>query len=123
MGGKFLRVGNAERILGMSVFLGTKLRKKLLAHSFNNPDESYYVRELSGLIKEDPGNLSRELRKLEEEGLYNSITRGNVKFYSLNKSYPLFREVKKIVLNSTDGKKRAKAGSAINNSRKLKSKH
>jgi len=93
----------------MSVFLGTKLRKKLLVYSFKNPDESYYVRELSGLIKEDPGNLSRELRKLEEEGLYNSITRGNVKFYSLNKSYPLFREVKKIVLNSTDGKKRAKA--------------
>ena len=93
----------------MSVFLGTKLRKKLLAYSFKNPDESYYVRELSGLIKEDPGNLSRELRKLEEEGLYNSITRGNAKFYSLNKSYPLFREVKKIVLNSGDGKKRDKA--------------
>jgi len=92
----------------MSILLGTKLRKKLLTHSFKNPDESYYVRELSGLIKEDPGNLSRELRKLEEEGLYNSITRGNVKFYSLNKSYPLFREVKKIVLKSTDGKKKAK---------------
>ncbi len=94
----------------MSVLLGTKLRKKLLAHSFNNPDESYYVRELSGLIKEDPGNLSRELRKLEEEGLYNSITKGKVKFYSLNKAYPLFKEMKKIVLNSMDGGRTAKEG-------------
>jgi predicted transcriptional regulator with HTH domain len=106
----------------MSIFLGTKLRKNLLAFSFNHPDESFYVRELSGLIRQDPGNLSRELRKLEEEGIYSSTTRGNVKFYSLNKSYPLFREVKKIVLNSGDGKNRARAGTAGNNPRKPKSK-
>ena len=93
----------------MSILLGTKLRKKLLAYSFSHPDESFYVRELSGLIQQDPGNLSRELRKLEAEGIYSSVVRGNVKFYSLNKSYPFFRELKKIVLNSTDGKKRAKA--------------
>jgi hypothetical protein len=68
-----------------------------------NPDESYYVRELSGLIEEDPGNLSRELRRLEEEGLYCSVTRVKVKFYSLNKAYPLFKEMKKIVLNSVGG--------------------
>ena len=55
------------------------------------------MRELSGLINEDPGNLSRELRKLEEEGLFASITRGRAKFYSLNKQYPLFKEIKKIV--------------------------
>lgn len=106
----------------MSILLGTKLRKNLLAFSFNHPDESYYVRELSGLIREDPGNLSRELRKLEEEGIYSSTTRGNVKFYSLNKSYPLFREVKKIVLNSVDGGKKAKAAATINDRRKSKSK-
>jgi predicted transcriptional regulator with HTH domain len=69
----------------MSVLLNTKLRKKLLTYSFTHPDEDYYVRELSGLIEEDPGNLSRELRILEEEGLYTSVTRGRVKLYSLNK--------------------------------------
>ena len=105
----------------MSVLLGSKLRKNLLAFSFNHPDESFYVRELSGLIKEDPGNLSRELRKLEEEGIYSSTIRGNVKIYSLNRAYPLFREVKKIVLNSGDGKNRAKANPGINNSKILKS--
>jgi len=106
----------------MSVLLGTKLRKNLPGYSFNHPDGSFYVREFSGLIQEDPGNLSRELRRLEEEGIYSSRTRGNVKFYSLNRSYPLFREVKKIVLNSGDGKNRAKANSVINNSKKSKSK-
>ena len=55
----------------MLLFLKTKLRKKLLAHAFTHPDRKFYVRELAELIKEDPGNLSRELRKLEEEGLYH----------------------------------------------------
>ncbi|MGO8989428.1 MAG: nucleotidyltransferase domain-containing protein [bacterium] len=84
----------------MSVLLNTKLRKKLLTYSFTHPGEDYYVRELSGLIEEDPGNLSRELRVLEEEGLYTSVTRGRVKLYSLNKNYPLFRELKKIIFKT-----------------------
>lgn len=84
----------------MAVLLNTKLRRKLLAYSFTHPDEDYYVRELSGLIQEDPGNLSRELRILEEEGLYTSMTRGQVKLYSLNKKYPLFRELKKIIFKT-----------------------
>ncbi len=81
----------------MSVILNTRLRRKLLTYSFTHPDENYYVRELSSLIDEDPGNLSRELRKLEEEGIFSSFTRGRSKFYSLNKQYALFKEIKKIV--------------------------
>ena len=74
----------------MLLSLNTNLRRKLLSYSFSHPGENYYVRELSSLIDEDPGNLSRELRKLEEEGLYVSFTKGGAKFYSLNKRYPLF---------------------------------
>jgi predicted nucleotidyltransferase len=84
----------------MSILLNTKLRRKLLTYSFTHSDENYYVRELSGLIDEDPGNLSRELRKLEEEGLYTSFIKGKVKFYSLNKRYPLFKELKKIIFKT-----------------------
>jgi len=84
----------------MSVLLNTKLRKKLLTYSFTHPNENYYVRELSGLIDEDPGNLSRELRKLKEEGLYQSIARGRTKYFSLNKNYPLFRELKRIIFKT-----------------------
>jgi predicted nucleotidyltransferase len=84
----------------MSVLFNTKLRRKLLAFSFTHPDEDYYVRELSTLINEDPGNLSRELRKLEEEGLFASFTKGRVKFYSLNRKYPLFNELKKIIFKT-----------------------
>jgi len=84
----------------MFSLLTSKLRRKLLTYSFTHPDENYYVRELSHLINEDPGNLSRELKKLESEGLYTSVTKGSVKFFSLNKRYPLFKELKKIIFKT-----------------------
>lgn len=86
----------------MTILFNTKLRKKLLTYSFTHPDEQFYVRELSLLINADPGNLSRELRKLEEEGLYISSIKGKEKFYSLNKNYPLFSELKTII-SKTEG--------------------
>jgi predicted nucleotidyltransferase len=84
----------------MHVLVRTKLRKRLLAYAFTHQDEHYYVRELALLIHEDPGNLSRELRGLQAEGLYTSVTRGRNKVYSLNKSYPLFAEMKSIVFKT-----------------------
>ncbi len=84
----------------MTILLNTKLRKKLLTYSFTHHDEQYYVRELSVLIDEDPGNLSRELRRLEEEGIYTSFIKGREKFFSLNKNYPLFKEVSQIIFKT-----------------------
>ena len=84
----------------MFLLLNSKLRRKLLTYSFTHPDENYYVRELSHLINEDPGNLSRELKRLEGEELYTSVTKGRVKFFSLNKRYPLFEELKKIIFKT-----------------------
>lgn len=84
----------------MSIFLNTKLRTKLFAYTFTHPGEQWYVREIASLINDDPGNISRELRKLEEEGIFLSIMKGRIKFYSLNKKYPLFKELKKIIFKT-----------------------
>ena len=84
----------------MSVLLSTRLRRSLLAYCFTHADSSFYVRQLATLIGEDPGNLSRELRRLEREGLFSSSLMGNARFYSLNKDYPLFHEIKQIVLKT-----------------------
>jgi len=84
----------------MTILLNTKLRRKLLTYSFTHPDEQYYVRELASLIDDDPGNLSRELRKIEEEGIFISSKKGNVKFYSLNRHHPLFNELKAIIFKT-----------------------
>lgn len=85
----------------MLPFLNTRLRRNLLAFTFSHAGENFYVRELAGLIQEDAGNLSRELRKLEGEGLFTSRVRGNSKFYVLNPQYSLFDELKRIVFKTT----------------------
>src|SRR3989338_7295545 len=87
------------RIIVVLLF-GKKLRKKLLGYAFTHADREFYVRELAELIQEDPGNLSRELKKLEAEGLYNSRIKGSLKYYSLNKNYPLFQELKKVIFKT-----------------------
>lgn len=84
----------------MSILHNSRLRSKLLAYTFTHPDEKYYVRELAGLIGQDPGNLSRELQKLAVEGLFRAQVRGRIKLYELNKKYPLFNELKTIIFKT-----------------------
>ena len=84
----------------MKPFIGSKLRSRLLSYFFTNPEKSFYVRELGIILNEDPGNLSRELRKLELEGIFISSTKGLVKFYSLDKKHPLFNDFKNIIFKT-----------------------
>jgi len=37
----------------------------VLGWLFSHPDERYFVRQLTGLLKEDSTNISRELARLE----------------------------------------------------------
>lgn len=84
----------------------SKLRQKLLIYSFLHSEKSYYVRELADLIKEDAGNLSKELKKLEKEGLYKFFVKGKIKFYFLNQDCPVFSELKSIVLKTPNAEKK-----------------
>lgn len=59
-----------------------------------------YLREVSAILKEDPGNLSKEFNKLEKEGIFISARRGNQKYFSLNKKYPLYKEFKSIIFKT-----------------------
>lgn len=84
----------------LQTLLKTRLRRHLLGYAFTHPGEDYYVRELAALVGEDSGNLSRELKRLENEGLFISRQRGRIKLYSLNRDYPLFNELKSIVFKT-----------------------
>jgi len=75
----------------------SKPRRRLLAYYFTNPSARHYLRELAEKLAVDPANLSRELRRLELEGLFLSELSGHQKYFRLNKAYPLYREVRSIV--------------------------
>lgn len=80
--------------------LKSNMRRQLLAYYFTNPTARLHVRDLAQRLDMDPSNLSKELRRLEREGLFQSETSGRQKFFQLNRDYPLFEEVRGIVIKT-----------------------
>ncbi len=79
---------------------GSRLRNKILLHFYTDPSNELYLREMSAILDEDPGNLSKEMSKLEKEGIFLSMSRGKQKYFSLNKGYPLYEELKSIIFKT-----------------------
>ena len=77
--------------------LRSDARRRLLAYYFTNPAARHHLRDLAERLSADPSNLSKELRRLEREGLFRSEISGRQKYFQLNNQYPLFDEVRGIV--------------------------
>ncbi len=78
----------------------SSLRQKALLYFFINPHAELYLREIASTLKLDPGNLSKELARLEKEGVFVSRLQGKQKYYTLNRRYPLFNELKSVVFKT-----------------------
>ncbi len=77
--------------------LRSKARQRLLAYYFTNPTARHHLRDLAVRLGVDPSNLSKDLARLEREGLFRSEVSGRQKYFQLNREYPLFAEVRGIV--------------------------
>lgn len=82
------------------ISLKSKITTKVLNYFFINPQESLYVNELARKLDLDKRNLVKKIKELEKEGILKSEKRGNLKLYSINKTYPLYKEYKNIVLKT-----------------------
>ena len=77
--------------------LRSKARQRLLAYYFTNPMARLHLRDLAERLSIDPSNLSKELGRLEREGLFRSEVSGRQKYFQLNRQYRLFEEIRGIV--------------------------
>ena len=84
----------------LETLLGSKLRAKVLGWLFSHPNERYFVRQLTALVKEDSTNVSRELARLERTGILVSTTEGRQKYYQANRQSPLFNELHGLMLKT-----------------------
>src|ERR1700685_3461586 len=75
----------------------SKARQKLLAYYFTNPTTRLHLRDLAGRLSVHPSHLSKEVSRLEREGLFRSEVSGRQKYFQLNREYPLFDEVRSII--------------------------
>lgn len=71
--------------------LRSQLRRKLLTHFYVNRSSRAYVRQLARKLEVDSTNLSRELLRLEREGLLKSEADGRQTYYELNPQYPYLK--------------------------------
>ena len=75
---------------------GSKTRAKLLQLFFENPEKSFYVREMTRVIEEQINSVRRELNNLESIGIIKSETFDNKIYYSANSKHPFTRPLVEI---------------------------
>ena len=75
---------------------GSKTRAKLLQLFFENPEKSFYVREMTRVIDEQINSVRRELSNLENIGIIKSETFDNKIYYSANGKHPFTRPLTEI---------------------------
>jgi len=73
------------------ISLRSELRRKLLTFFYVNRSARAYVRQLAGELQVDSTNLSRELARLQREGLLHSEIEGRQRYYCLNRRYPFLK--------------------------------
>jgi len=77
--------------------LRSEARRRLLAYFFTNPTACHHLRDLAQRLELDPSNLSKELGRLDQEGMFRSTVSGRQRYFELNRDYPLFDEIRRIV--------------------------
>jgi len=84
----------------MDRLFGSKTRVSLLAKLLMNPDESFYIRELSRKLKIPYGMLYKEEKNLASLGIVNEEKKGKVTLVSINKNMPYFTELKNLMIKT-----------------------
>jgi len=94
-------------VLNMSIqpsplvlLFGSKTRADVITLFIMHPDESFYVRQIAGLLHQSTTPVVRELARLEQMGLLTSENRANAKYFSMNRQSPIFSELQSLVLKT-----------------------
>jgi Fe2+ or Zn2+ uptake regulation protein len=91
--------------LPLEKLFGSKTRAKLLALFFENPDKSYYVREITRVIEEQINSVRRELTNLNALGLVKIENYENKVYYSANTKHPFCKPLCEMFASKIDSVK------------------
>ena len=92
----------------LDLFVTSRVRRKIIVVFAKYPDFKTHVRGLARLIKEDPGNIQKELNRLAAGHFLVVTKRGKTKIYQTNKQFPILKELQSIVIKSQRGNKPSK---------------
>ena len=75
-------------------------RVKLLSLFLLNPDQEFFIRELTRKLEEQINSIRRELDNLKKLGLLKSKEQNRKKYYVVNKNFIAFNELRSIFLKA-----------------------
>ncbi len=76
---------------------GSGTRVKLFRQFLMNPQDEFFIRELTRILDEQINSLRRELQNLEAIGMLRSRDRNRKKYYQINPHFLLLHEVTNLV--------------------------
>lgn len=82
------------------ISLRSDITQKVLGYFMLHETAQLYINEMARRLSIDDGNLTRKLKELEQEGIFKSELNGRERYYSLNRSFPLLKEYKRIILKT-----------------------
>lgn len=85
----------------LEALISSKTRIKLLLRLFLNPGSKAYLRGLAEEFNESTNSVRIELNRFEEAGMLSSEYKGNKKVFKADREYPLFGDIRKILLKYT----------------------
>jgi len=85
----------------LNALFSSRLRVMLLDIMLSSPGSRCYAREISRKIHVDAKNVSQELNKLERLGILKSERQGPLKYYSPDKYFFLYNELKNMIFKTT----------------------
>jgi hypothetical protein len=82
-------------------FIISKVRVKMLELFFRNPNNLYYVRQMTREIGEEINAVRRELERMTATNLLKSEKRGNRLYYFLNHQYEFYSDLLRMLAKTT----------------------
>ena len=99
MGTERGRAGRDGTSIGDALF--PRVRQRVLAVLFGNPDRSFYANEIITRAGSGTGAVQRELARLEGAGLLHAKWVGKQKHFQANRDAPVFAELRGLVLKTS----------------------
>lgn len=84
----------------LKALFSSKARIKILTLFLLNPDEQYFIRELTRKLDEQINSIRRELDNLKKIGLLRSKMSNRKKYFQVNKDFIIFPDLRNIFMKA-----------------------
>ena len=84
----------------LSTLITSKTRVDLITWFVIHPGERFHYNQLLRILDVSPTSIQKELKKLEAVGVLQSQKEAHIRFYSVNKDFVLYPEIKSMILKT-----------------------